>query len=76
MQYEVKTLKKVGVNAYENDLNSLMKVKADDGWTVQQLLGNPDQGIVVPVSYTHLDVYKRQVQCGPDEPERRHLEYH
>lgn len=47
MQYEVKTLKKVGVNAYENDLNSLIKVKADDGWKVQQFLGNPDQGFVV-----------------------------
>ena len=47
MQYEVKTLKKVGVNAYENDLNSLIKDKANDGWKVQQLLGNPDQGLVI-----------------------------
>lgn len=47
MQYEVKTLKKVGVNAYENDLNSLIKDKANSGWKVQQLLGNPDQGFVV-----------------------------
>lgn len=46
MQYEVKTLKKVGVSAYENDLNSLIKAKANDGWKVRQLFGNPDQGSV------------------------------
>lgn len=47
MEYEVKTLKKVGINAYESELNSLIKAKAREGWKIQQLLGNPDQGIVV-----------------------------
>lgn len=47
MQYEVKTVKKVGIGAYENDLNSVIKSMTVDGWQVQQLLGNPDQGILI-----------------------------
>lgn len=47
MEYEAKTLKKVGVNAYESEMNSLIKAKASAGWKVQQLLGSPDQGIVI-----------------------------
>lgn len=47
MQYEVKTIKKVGISAYENELNSILESRARDGWQVQQILGNPDQGYVV-----------------------------
>lgn len=47
MQYEVKTLKKVGVTNYENELNSVIKSMTVDNWTVQQILGSPDQGFVI-----------------------------
>lgn len=47
MQYEVKTIKKVGVGGYENELNSVIKSMAIDDWTVQQILGSPDQGFVI-----------------------------
>lgn len=47
MQYEVKTVKKVGVGNYENDLNKEIKSMAADGWKVQQILGSPDQGFVI-----------------------------
>lgn len=47
MQYEVKAIKKVGVSGYENELNSAIKSMASDGWTVQQILGSPDQGFVI-----------------------------
>ena len=45
-----------------------MKITAEEGGTVQVLLvGGAGEGmmsltdIAIPVSYTHLDVYKRQV---------------
>ena len=28
---------------------------------------SPDKAIEMPVSYTHLDVYKRQIQCSNRE---------
>lgn len=47
MQYEVKTIKKVGVSAYESNMNQVIKEKSEDGWKVQQIQGSPDQGFVV-----------------------------
>lgn len=47
MQYEVKTFKKVGVGGYESEMNQSIKSMADKGWTVQQMLGSPDQGFVI-----------------------------
>ena len=47
MQYEVKTIKKVGVGGYENEMNSIIKSMTADDWTVQQILGSPDQGFVI-----------------------------
>lgn len=47
MQYEIRTVKKVGVGAYESELNSIIQSMTADGWTVQQLLGNADQGIII-----------------------------
>ncbi len=47
MQYEVKTVKKVGVGGYEDEINKIIKSMASDGWTVQQLLGSPDQGVII-----------------------------
>lgn len=47
MQYEVKTFKKVGVNGYETEMNSVIKSMTEKGWTVQQMLGSPDQGFLV-----------------------------
>lgn len=47
MEYEVKTVKKVGVAAYEGEMNSILQAKAQEGWKLQQLLGSPDQGILL-----------------------------
>lgn len=47
MQYEVKTIKKVGIGGYENEMNSVIKSMTVDGWKVQQILGSPDQGFVI-----------------------------
>ena len=47
MQYQVKTLKKVGVGAYEDEMNKAISSMVSDGWSVQQLLGSPDQGIII-----------------------------
>ena len=47
MQYEVRTIKKVGVNGYESEMNNIIKPMADKGWTVQQILGSPDQGFAI-----------------------------
>lgn len=47
MQYEVKTIKKVGVGGYENEMNSVIKSKTIDDWKVQQILGSPAQGFVI-----------------------------
>ena len=47
MQYEVKTFKKVGVGGYESEMNNAIKAMSDKGWTVQQMLGSPDQGFVI-----------------------------
>lgn len=47
MQYEVKTIKKIGVGGYENEINSVIKSMTVDGWMVQQVLGSPDQGILI-----------------------------
>lgn len=47
MQYEVKTFKKVGVSGYEAEMNSVIAAKTEAGWTVQQMLGSPDQGFLV-----------------------------
>lgn len=47
MQYEVKTVKKVGVGGYENEMNSVIKSMTVDDWRVQQILGSPDQGFVI-----------------------------
>lgn len=47
MQYEVKTVKKVGVGKYEDEINNIIKPMAGDGWTVQQILGSPDQGVII-----------------------------
>lgn len=35
MQYEVKTIKKIGVGGYENEMNSVIKSMTVDGWNVQ-----------------------------------------
>lgn len=47
MEYEVKTVKKVGAAAYEGEMNSILQAKAQEGWKLQQLLGSPDQGILL-----------------------------
>lgn len=47
MQYEVKTIKKIGVGGYENEMNSVIKSMTDEGWKIQQVLGSPDQGFVI-----------------------------
>lgn len=47
MQYQIKTIKKVGISAYENELNGILEARAQEGWQVQQILGNPDQGYMV-----------------------------
>lgn len=47
MQYEVKTIKKVGVGGYENEMNSVIKSMSGDDWKVQQILGSLDQGFIV-----------------------------
>lgn len=47
MQYEVKTIKKVGVGGYENEMNNVIKSMTVDEWKVQQILGSPDQGFVI-----------------------------
>lgn len=47
MQYEVKDIQRVGVKNSAEDLAKTVKAMADDGWTVQQVLGSPDQGYVV-----------------------------
>ena len=47
MQYEVKTVKKIGVKDYENELNSVINAMTVNNWTVQQILGSPDQGFVI-----------------------------
>lgn len=47
MQYEVKTIKKIGVGGYESEMNNVINPMAGDGWKVQQILGSPDQGFVI-----------------------------
>lgn len=47
MQYEVKTIKKIGVGGYENEMNSVIKSMSADDWKVRQILGSPDQGFVI-----------------------------
>ena len=47
MQYEVKAIQKIGVKSSAEDLNKTVKAMAAEGWTVQQVLGSPDQGFVV-----------------------------
>ena len=47
MQYEVKSVQKVGVKNSAEELDKTVKMMAAGGWTVQQVLGSPDQGFVV-----------------------------
>lgn len=47
MQYEVKAIQKVGVKSSAEELAKVVKTMAADSWTVQQVLGSPDQGFVV-----------------------------
>ena len=47
MQYEVKAIQKVGVRSSAEELGKIVKNMAADGWTVQQVLGSPDQGFVL-----------------------------
>lgn len=47
MQYEVKSVQKIGVKGSAEELSKVVKTMAADGWTVQQVLGSPDQGFVV-----------------------------
>ena len=45
----------------EEDKNALFRTKADEAYQIGK--GKTPVG-VYPVSYTHLDVYKRQDQCS------------
>lgn len=47
MEYEVKAVQKIGVKGSAEELGKTIKMMSDDGWTVQQVLGSPDQGFVV-----------------------------
>lgn len=47
MEYEVKAVQKIGVKGSAEELGKTIKAMAADGWTVQQVLGSPDQGFVV-----------------------------
>lgn len=47
MEYEVKAIQKIGVKNSAEELNKVIKSMAADNWTVQQVLGSPDQGFVV-----------------------------
>ncbi|EET58320.1 hypothetical protein BRYFOR_09707 [Marvinbryantia formatexigens DSM 14469] len=47
MQYEVKTVKKIGVNGYDNEMNNTIKAMAANGWNVQQIIGSADQGFLI-----------------------------